>query len=116
MNKCVVVGCDYNYDKRRKRDAAGNLLSISTDTECNDDEADSDIPRTGIFHFPKNDDLNQKWTKFVSRKDWRPTNNSVICSSHFEPKYLVHCKQKVRLNLDPVPTIYPAGHIPQTSF
>ena len=41
----------------------------------------------------------------------------MICSSHFEPKYLIRCKQKVRLNLelDPVPTIYPAGHIPQAS-
>ena len=117
VNKCVVVGCDYNYDKRRKRDATGNLLSISTtDSECNE-TASSDIQRTGIFHFPKNDELNQKWTKFVSRKGWRPTNNSVICSSHFEPKYLIRCKQKVRLNfeLDPVPTIYPAGHIPQAS-
>ena len=26
VNKCVVVGCDYNYEKRRKRDAVGNLL------------------------------------------------------------------------------------------
>ena len=53
VNKCVVVGCDYNYDKRRKRDATGNLLSMSTtDSECNE-TASSDIQRTGIFHFPK---------------------------------------------------------------
>ena len=26
VNKCVVVGCDYNYEKRRKQDAVGNLL------------------------------------------------------------------------------------------
>ena len=26
VNKCVVVGCDYNYERRRKRDAVGNLL------------------------------------------------------------------------------------------
>ena len=112
MNTCVVVGCVFNYEKTRKRDATGNLLSSVNDT--------TDIEqRTGIFHFPKSDDLKQKWNKFVSRKDWEPTNNSVICSGHFESKYLIHGmgKQRVRLNfeLDPFPTIYPAGHIPQTS-
>ena len=112
VNTCVVVGCVFNYEKTRKRDATGNLLSSVNDT--------TDIEqRTGIFHFPKSDDLKQKWNKFVSRKDWEPTNNSVICSGHFESKYLIHGmgKQRVRLNfeLDPFPTIYPAGHIPQTS-
>ena len=30
---------------------------------------------------------NQKWIKFVSsRKEWKPSNNSVICSGHFESK------------------------------
>ena len=77
VNKCVVVGCDYNYEKRRKRDAVGNLLPGLYD------EAFKHKQCTGIFHFPKNDEtLNQKWVKFVSRKEWKPSNNSVICSGH----------------------------------
>ena len=69
--------------------------------------------------LPKNDEtLNQKWVKFASRKEWKPSNNSVICSGHFESKYLLYGKQRIRLNfeLDPVPTIYPANHIPQSSI
>ena len=73
----------------------------------------------GYFTVPKNDEaLNQKWVKFVSRKEWKPSNNSVICSGHFESKYLIYGKQRIRLNfaLDPVPTIYPANHNPQSSM
>ena len=113
VNKCVVICCDYNYEKRRKRDAVGYLLPGLND------EADKHKQCTGIFHFPKNDEaLNQKWVKFVNRKEWKPSNNSVICSGHFESKNLLYGKQRIRLNfeLDPVPTIYPANHIPQSSM
>ena len=71
--------------KRRKRDAVGNLLPGLND------EADKYKKCTGIFRFSKNDEaLNQKWVKFVSRKEWKPSNNSVICSGHFESKYLIY--------------------------
>ena len=81
--------------KRRKRDAVGHLLS----SLCSNDEV-----------------LNQRCVKFVSRKEWKPSNTSVICSDHFKSKYLIYGKQRVQLNfeLDPVPTIYPESHIPQS--
>ena len=43
---------------------------------------------------------------------------TLFCSVHFESKYLIYGKQRIRLNfeLDPVPTIYPANHIPQSSM
>ena len=49
--------------------------------------------------------------------DWKPSDCSVICPDHFEPKYL--CGEKrTHLNreLDPVPTIYHVGHVPTSSL
>ena len=53
-----------------------------------------------------------------AEKGCKPSNNSGICSGHFVSKYLIYGKQRIRLNfeLDPVPTIYPANHIPQSSM
>ena len=63
--------------------------------------------------------MKQKWIKFVCRgKDYAPTKNSVICSFHFEEKYLIKGEKRIRLNysLDPVPIIYPKDYIPQSSI
>lgn len=102
VNKCVVVGCDTGY-KKRKRD-------VSTE--------DVIIIRKGSFHFPKNNkELFQKWTKFVSRKDWAPSDNSVICSEHFESRFILRGKRiKLNWELNPVPSIYPENFTPQSSL
>ena len=45
VNKCVVVGCNLNYDsmrKKPKRDSSGNVI-------CNDE---NDEKRIATFHFP----------------------------------------------------------------
>ena len=48
VSECVVVDCHYNYEKRRTRDPAGNLLpSLGSN-----DEADKHRQCAGIFHFP----------------------------------------------------------------
>ena len=112
VNKCVVVGCNLNYDsmrKKTKRDSSGNVI-------CNDE---NDEKRIATFHFPTDNNLKQKWIKFVCRgKDYAPTTNSVICSFHFEEKCLTKGEKRIRLNysLDPVPTIYPKDYIPQSSI
>ena len=72
-----------------------------------------------MFHFPKsNEELSTKWLKFVSRVDWKPSDCSVICSDHFEAKYLLCGDKRTHLNreLDPVPTIYLVGHVPTYSL
>ena len=72
-----------------------------------------------MFHFPKNrEELSAKWLKFVSRVDWKPSDCLVICSDHFEAKYLLCGDKRTHLNreLDPVPTIYPVGHVPTSSL
>ena len=101
VNKCVVVGCEHGYTKRKR------------------DKDVVDIPTAkGSFHFPANNDaLKKKWTKFVSRDDWIPSENSVICSDHFESTYLVIGKRiRLRRELDPIPTIYPIEHTPVSSL
>ena len=40
-----------------------------------------------IFSFPKQEDLNKRWIKFVNRKDWEPTSSSYICIKQFKEKY-----------------------------
>ena len=83
VNKCVIVGCNYGYRKRK------------CDAE-NADLIDGINIKKSSFHFPsaKNSiELHQKWIKFVSRKDesgsdWKPSENSVICQDHFDNKYL----------------------------
>ena len=72
-----------------------------------------------MFHFQKNnEEVSAKWLKSVSRVDWKPSDCSAMCSDHFGAKYLL-CGDKItHLNreLDPVPTIYPVGHVPTSSL
>ena len=83
-NKCSVVGCKSGY------------------------KDGPDYPR---FQFPRDQELKAKWLLFLNRPaDYEVTDNSFICSRHFEPTYLkVAAKNLTRLNytLDPIPTIHP---------
>ena len=48
------------------------------------------------------------WERFVNRREWKPTKNSVLCKKHFEKKYIkISEKQRFHLEwkLDPMPTI-----------
>ena len=75
VNKCVVVSCDYNYEKRKKQDAVGNVLPRLR----SNDEADKHKQCSGIFHFPRNDEvLNQKSVTYFSRREWKPSNKSIL--------------------------------------
>ena len=89
VNKCVVVGCNTNYESMRKkikRDSDGNTVSAPCE-------------KISTFHFPTDETLKRKWIKFVCRgNDYLPSRNSVICSSHFEEKYLSKGKKIIQLN------------------
>ena len=83
VNTCVVLGCRSGYA--------------------------SESAKVSSFKFPFHIlELNKKWIKFVNRKDWFPTQNSVICSCHFEDKFIITCTKRKKLNwkLNPIPTIY----------
>lgn len=57
-----------------------------------------------VFYFPKDEDRKKKWVKFVHRKDWTPTKNSVICIKHFHEKYIDRSYPRLRLKPDAVPS------------
>jgi hypothetical protein len=112
-NKCVVVGCKTGENKK-KRKRNHDVLEVENDDK-NDDETTTKKKKS-MFHFPPkdNEELRQKWVKFVCRENWKPSDSSVVCSDHFDTKYLIPGKQRTRLNqeLDPVPDIYPDGYAP----
>ena len=39
------------------------------------------------LYFPEQPELRKKW-KVVNRKNWTPTEHSIICITHFEEKYV----------------------------
>ena len=92
VNKCVVFGCKSGY------------ASISTDN-------------VSAFRFPfEKQVLLEKWTRFVNRADWLPSKNSVICSNHFEEKFLHKGKRtKLKWNLNPIPSIHTANALKRPS-
>lgn len=82
VNTCVVFGCKSGYS--------------------------SQIEKVSCFSFPfDKPDLLKSWVKFVNRKNWSPTKNSVICVKHFEEKYIKDGqRKKLRWENQPVPTIH----------
>ena len=46
------------------------------------------IRNKASFHFPEDQQLKQKWTSFVNRKNWSPSAHSAICINHFEGKFI----------------------------
>ena len=83
VNKCCIYNCRSNY-------AVEN--------------------HTVVFSFPRDDDLKKILVRFVNRKDWSPSNSSVICIKHFEKEYLKMGEGKKRCRLDmsmkPIPTLF----------
>ena len=70
-----------------------------------------------IFHFPKDPVLRKKWADQVrrTRDKWEPTDNSVLCSKHFEDGSFeldsqlakaMGMKRKVRLKPNALPTLF----------
>ena len=45
--------------------------------------------------------------KFVNRRDWKPTKNSVICIKQFKEEFICHGKKNtLKWESHPIPTIY----------
>uniref|UniRef100_UPI001446F7D3 THAP domain-containing protein 6-like n=1 Tax=Epinephelus lanceolatus TaxID=310571 RepID=UPI001446F7D3 len=72
------------------------------------------------FHsFPKNTDRRRAWVAAVRRKDFVPSDSSVICSCHFRPEDFDRTGQTVRLRDGVTPSVFnfPEYHckVPSTS-
>ena len=63
------------------------------------------------FHFPlkRNTHLLTCWEKFVNREpDWKATPNTVVCSRHFERKFIKINERCATLDwqTNPIPSVY----------
>lgn len=60
-----------------------------------------------FFKFPLyNDRKLKKWLMNMKWKDWSPSRFSVLCSNHFEEKYIDRSGRSIKLREDAVPTIF----------
>ena len=94
----TFLSCDYdvlNCETRKQWRARlrRNLKAKKGGSYCvagapNDVSCKNNTYTTGvsIHYFPKNEAVGQKWVRFVRRhrKDFTPSNSSVLCSVHFE--------------------------------
>ena len=71
------------------------------------------------FYFTKDEDIRERWIKFINRKDWLSTLSSYICKNHFEPKYFRKGQKNRRYRLikklKPVPTIFNRSYVTHMS-
>ena len=86
VNKCSAYGC-----------STGLLTQVVKNDE-----------KIATFHFPlKKPDLLNKWKKFVNRRDWNPTQSSVVCEKHFADRLVTRGKRTtLNWSLNPIPTIH----------
>ena len=47
-----------------------------------------------VFEFPHD----QVLSNFSNRKDYEPSKSSVMCIDHFEDKYLIKNRERIRLD------------------
>lgn len=60
-SQCCVSGCKSNYKSEKTR--GKHYVSV--------------------FLFPKNEELRKKWLSAIPRKNWTPSQSSVVCVLHF---------------------------------
>jgi len=54
--------------------------------------------------FPKDGALRQQWERSVRGEGWNASDNSRLCSSHFDEKWFDRTGQTVRLREGAIPT------------
>ncbi len=102
MVKCVAPGCKSGYDSNR------------------DDDKKEGI---SLFRFPKDPGILQMWLRAIPRDQWEPSQNSRVCSRHFNDSDYVQASTDTntsrkrknpdgdlvlrRLKDDAVPSIFP---------
>ena len=102
VNNCVM-GCASQQ----------SLSDEKPKEEENDEKQKVDNGNSSIrnFHFSlkRNQHLLPYWEKFVNRgADWKATPNTVLCSRHFESKFIISNERCATLDwkADPIPTKY----------
>jgi len=59
-----------------------------------------------LCRFPKDEEIRRQWVVNVRRENWKATDSSVLCSSHFEEGCFDRTGQTVRLRDGAIPTIF----------
>ena len=105
LNRCVAVGCQSGYIEKKSEIADASEGSSSQELNLKEN-----VPS---FHFPSEEthsELRKVWVKFVNRpsSNWKPSKSSVICTKHFEERFIIYGKRRKTLNMksNPVPSIH----------
>ena len=87
------------------------MVNKSAAPSCRSGYSKNETKNITKFHFPlKNFELNRVWIRFVNRKDWKPTKQSVLCELHFEEKNIVQGgKSNLKWLMNPIPTKHSTG-------
>lgn len=61
-----------------------------------------------VFRFPANSELREKWISRINRKNFQPTERSVVCIKHFRDTDIIRYpgSRKVQLEEDAVPSVF----------
>ncbi|CAD0198679.1 unnamed protein product [Chrysodeixis includens] len=75
----------------------------------------TDNPNKYTFHrIPRSPAMRAKWVRIINRPDWTPTDNSYICSKHFEQRQFIQRKLYRVLMKEAIPTLFVPVHLPRT--
>eukprot|EP01134_Creolimax_fragrantissima_P006049 CFRG6049T1 len=103
-NKCCVVGCTYNYARKKN----------STNSEERTDSRPADPLLNAMVKFPRDENLLAQWKQAVGREGLN-YNNAMICLKHFSPHLLVKRDRSKKGGLRPIRTAVP-DLLPQRPF
>ena len=100
-------------ENRNSGNKSGNLCSdVKMVKSCSAYGCTSRCTPDSKLHFHKfplkNLELNKSWVIAVKRDKFKPTNNSYLCSKHFDENAYVHSKEDLhpRLKFNAVPSIF----------
>ena len=90
-----VVNCETrkamadHTKKKAKKGGSYCVAGAPNDVSCKNNTYTTGV---SMHYFPKNEAVCQKWIRFVRRhrKDFTPSNSSVLCSVHFEDSCFEH--------------------------
>ena len=68
---------------RTHRDAGLHFCCVP---ECNSNHTGN----VSVFRFPRDDKLREKWMRSITRKDFKPNDQSVDCIKHFVPEFVIY--------------------------
>ena len=85
-NKCCFPGCKTGYAHYKN----GKNVSVNT---------------LRLFGFPKDENLNKIWVKYINRKDMKASSKKYLCELHFDRSAFDTSGKIMKLKENAVPTV-----------